>query len=111
MRILVATEGRDLNAKVSDRFGRCPYFIVYDTDSKSFDAIKNPGASLPGGAGNAAVQEVVDCKAEIVLCQKMGPKAGDSLKSANIPYRDGFKDTVKEAINMILAEKKLELIP
>ncbi len=31
MRIAVAAEGPGLQDRVSDRFGRCPYFLIVDT--------------------------------------------------------------------------------
>ncbi|HQO93156.1 MAG TPA: NifB/NifX family molybdenum-iron cluster-binding protein, partial [bacterium] len=41
MKIAVTTSGHDLNSPFESRFGRAPGFIVYDTETKEFEAIDN----------------------------------------------------------------------
>jgi predicted Fe-Mo cluster-binding NifX family protein len=51
MKIAISSMGKDLNAQIDPRFGRCQYFIVVDSDTMEFEAIENPNISAMGGAG------------------------------------------------------------
>lgn len=51
MKLAVTTAEPSLDARVDPRFGRCPYFIVVETEDFSFEALENPNLSLGGGAG------------------------------------------------------------
>ena len=51
MKICVTSQGDNLDAQVDPRFGRCPYFIIVDTDTSEFEAIQNPNVNGMGGVG------------------------------------------------------------
>ena len=51
MKICVTSQGDNLEAGVDPRFGRCQYFIMVDSDSLEFEAVKNPNIDSMGGAG------------------------------------------------------------
>jgi predicted Fe-Mo cluster-binding NifX family protein len=42
MKVAVTAQGKDLGDQVDPRFGRCPYFLVVDTDTMVAEAIENP---------------------------------------------------------------------
>ncbi len=84
MRVAVASMGETLDDQVSDRFGRCPLFLLVDTDTMSCEALPNPGVSMPGGAGPAAVQALADQHVTLVLAGEFGPKAQRALDTAGI---------------------------
>jgi predicted Fe-Mo cluster-binding NifX family protein len=42
MKICVTSQGDNLDAQVDPRFGRCKYFIIVNTDTLEFEAVKNP---------------------------------------------------------------------
>ena len=86
MRIAVAATGETLDAEVSEQFGRCPYFVIVDSETLSFEAVANPGAAMSGGAGPAAVQELVNQGAEVALAGTYGPKAQQALEAAGLRY-------------------------
>ena len=41
MKIGISSTGTSLESNVDMRFGRCPYFIIYDTESNDFEHIEN----------------------------------------------------------------------
>jgi predicted Fe-Mo cluster-binding NifX family protein len=51
MKTACTSTGAELTDTVEARFGRCPLFIILDTESMVFEAIENPNISLGGGAG------------------------------------------------------------
>ena len=52
MKIAVTASGLDLNSPLDPRFGRASFFIIYDTDQKSFLVANNEqNLNAPQGAG------------------------------------------------------------
>jgi len=99
MKIVVTSQGNTLENDVDPRFGRCKYFIVYDTETDDFEAVDNTqNLNLPQGAGIQAGRIVVSTKAEAVISGNMGPKAFTTLNSAGIKIYSGASGTVKDAI-------------
>ena len=84
MRVGVSATGRDLNARVDDRFGRCPWFLVVDTDSLEFDAVENRHAEEGMGAGMGAAKDFINAHVDAVISGQVGPKAYEVLKALNI---------------------------
>ncbi len=97
MRIGIASEGPDMASKVSERFGRAPYFIIYDVESGDMRAVENPPAG--GGAGIRAGNLLATHGAEYLITGGgVGPNAYEVLSTAGIKVIGNFKGTVAEAI-------------
>ena len=64
MLIAVTSTGDSLDSQVDPRFGRCPYYVIVETDDGSFTAMPNSSAAMGGGAGIEAARIVSDrsCK-------------------------------------------------
>lgn len=86
MRIGVAATGGSLEAQVSEQFGRCPFFVIVDSDTMNFEAFNNDAMAMSGGAGPAAVRELANRQVAMVLAGKFGPKAEDALRMAGIDF-------------------------
>ncbi len=65
-------------------FGRAPYFMIYDTETKKSDFLDNSAAASTGGAGIKVAQAIVDSKANALLTPRCGENAADVLKAADI---------------------------
>ncbi len=100
MKIAVAATEGSLEASVSDSFGRCPYFVLVDSETMAFEAFSNPAAEASGGAGPQAAQALVDRHVDVVLAGYVGPKAEDALKAAGISFQ-AATGTVREAVAQV----------
>mgnify|MGYP005870474003 CR=1 FL=1 len=98
MKICITSGGSSLDSSVDPRFGRCPYFIIYDTDSDTFEAIENTSRQAMGGAGIQSGQLIISKGVEAVLSGNFGPNAFRVLQTANIKTYSQVKGTVREAI-------------
>ncbi len=106
MKIAISAQGPDLNSPVDPRFGRAAYFIIYDTDSRGFEVLRNvENAGATQGAGIQAAQLVARQGVALVVSGHMGPKAFEALRVAGVKMvtRDG--GTVAEAIEFIQSGK------
>jgi predicted Fe-Mo cluster-binding NifX family protein len=84
MRVGISATRGDLNSKVDDRFGRCPWFLVVDSDSLEFEAVENRHAEEGMGAGMGAAKDLIDARIDAVISGQVGPKAYEVLKAGNI---------------------------
>ncbi len=84
MKVGVACLGSSLTDEVSPQFGRCPFFLIVDSETMKYQAIDNPGAAASGAAGPAAVNELVNNNVEAVLAGEFGPKAQHALDLAGV---------------------------
>jgi predicted Fe-Mo cluster-binding NifX family protein len=98
MKIGVSATGKDLNAIVDQRFGRCSCFLIIDTATMNFKSISNNSAMSSGGAGIQAAQTVAKAGVEAVVTGNMGPNAFQTLSAAGIKVFTGADGTIKEAI-------------
>ena len=98
LKICISSTGKDLDAYVNPRFGRCSYFLVVDTETLSFNYISNESAMASGGAGIQAAQAVAKTGVEAVITGNMGPNAFQTLSAAGIRVFIGANGTVKEAV-------------
>ncbi len=98
MKVCVTSQGDNLDSQVDPRFGRCPYFLIIDTDSMDFEAIENSSVRVGGGAGIVSGQLIASKGAEMVITGNVGPNAFQTLQAANIKIIIGASGTVKQAI-------------
>ena len=98
MKIAVSSAGKDLNAQLDPRFGRCAYFLVFNPDDMSFEVFKNESAVLGGGAGIQSAQFLASKGVDAVITGNCGPNAVQTLSAAGIELFVGQTGTVREVI-------------
>jgi predicted Fe-Mo cluster-binding NifX family protein len=94
MKIAITSTGNSPDAKLDSRFGRCSYFVVYDTDSNATEFIPNPNKENIEGAGPASVQLIASRGAAKVVSGEFGAKVKslfDSLKIQLVVLNDPEK--------------------
>jgi predicted Fe-Mo cluster-binding NifX family protein len=97
MKICVTSQGDNLESQVDPRFGRCPYFVIVDTDTMEFESIKNSNVTGMGGVGIQSAQFMSEKKVKAVLTGNTGPNAFRTLQAAEIDVVTGVSGTIKEA--------------
>lgn len=100
MKIAISSEGKDKDAQVDKRFGRCSYFIIADTEADEFESIDNEHTSESHGVGPQVVQMLSDKDVDAVITGNIGPNAYQTLESAEIK---AYKSTgkVNEAVEKL----------
>jgi predicted Fe-Mo cluster-binding NifX family protein len=94
MKIAITSMGAKLEDKVDPRFGRCHYFILFDTETNKFEAIENTGAQGMGGVGIQSGQIMADKGVETVLTGNCGPNA---VQEAIDKYKSGELKAISQA--------------
>ena len=103
MKVAIRSSGNTLESKLDQRFGRCQYFTVYDTDTKGIEFIPNPNKDAEEGAGPASVQLVASQGVQKVISGEFGIKIKsllDSLKIQMVILKQPEK-SIQEIIDML----------
>ena len=97
MKIAVTAKGQGLDAPTSPFFGRCPWYVLVETDTWEAETIANPALSASGGAGIQAAQYLVSQGVQAIVSGNVGPNAFQVLSAAGIPVYVSAEGTVRQA--------------
>lgn len=103
MKIAITSTGNSLESTIDQRFGRCVYIVIYDTESKAIEFIPNSDKDAEDGAGPATVQLVASRNVNKIISGEFGMKIKsllDSLKIQMIILKEPEKQ-IKEVIEML----------
>lgn len=95
MLIAIGADENKLESKVAKRFGHAAYYILYNTEDKSFEAMKNNDEDHT----HAELSELLDKGVEVFIVGNIGPHAFDLLINGGAEVYLARKITVQEAIN------------
>jgi predicted Fe-Mo cluster-binding NifX family protein len=110
MKIAMPIDEKSMESKVCISFGRTPYFLIYDTETKERVFLDNSAAaSSQGGAGIKAAQAVADSKVSVLITPRCGQNAADVINAANIKMYKTIGDSIKDNISAF-EEGKLSLL-
>ena len=98
MKLCITSQGDNLESQIDTRFGRAQYFIIADSETLEFEAIKNPNIDGMGGVGVQSGQLMSEKNVKAVLTGNVGPNAFKTLEAAKIEIVTGISGTVKEVI-------------
>ncbi len=103
MKVAITSTGNSVESKIDKRFGRCSYFVIYDTNDKGIEFLPNPNKEAQEGAGPASVQLVASKNVQKIISGEFGIKIKsllDSLKIQMIMIKEPEK-TIQEIIDML----------
>lgn len=84
MKIAVALKKSTPASEIDPRFGRCAYFLFYETETEEQFVLKNDASEASSGAGTQAAQWLADQGAQVVIASEFGPKALSALDSGGL---------------------------
>lgn len=105
MKIGVSATGGAMDAAVEPRLGRCPFFVIVDSETMRFETFTNPATDAAGGAGPQTVQQFASRGAQVVLTGQVGPKAQTAFDAAGIEVVTGVSGKVRQAVEAYLKSR------
>ena len=108
MKVAITSTGNTLESNLDSRFGRCSYFVIYDTETKATEFVPNSNKENIEGAGPASVQLVASRGVKKVVSGEFGSKVKaifDSLQIQLVVISNQEK-TIKEIIVLLNHEDK-----
>jgi len=103
MKVAITSTGNNLESSLDQRFGRCAFFVIYDTETKGMEFLPNPNTEAQEGAGPASVQLVAGREVKKIISGEFGIKIKsllDSLKIQMIVLKQPEK-SIREIIDML----------
>lgn len=98
MKIAISSKEKKVASEIDARFGRCQYFVIYDTDTEAFDVVDNPGALASGGAGIETAGFIANQNINAVITGNVGPNAYTTLDAADVEIFAGVSGSIAEAV-------------
>jgi predicted Fe-Mo cluster-binding NifX family protein len=98
MKICVSAESNSLDSPIDPRFGRCPYFVIVESEKMQFEVIQNMASGATGGAGIQAAQTIASKGSKVLITGNVGPNAFQALSAAGIKIVTGASGTVREVV-------------
>jgi predicted Fe-Mo cluster-binding NifX family protein len=99
MKIAITIEGQTLDSMLDSRFGRAAHFMLYETETGSFEILDNTqNLNAAQGAGIQSAQNVSAAGAEALITGHTGPKAFAVLQKARIPVYHSDVRPIREII-------------
>ena len=96
-KIAICSTGSSPSSTIDGRFGRCNCFMIWNAETKQYETLSNTGTEAAHGAGTGAVQALIQSNVNIVISQRVGPKAFVALEQAGIKVLDSGTDKTVEA--------------
>ena len=112
MKIVFTSQGNNWESKIDSRFGRTDFIVLFDDETKDFQAIDNTAINNEAhGAGTATAQKVYELKPDVIITGNgPGENAANALKHSNVKIFVNAHDmTLIQAYNQYLEGKLSEL--
>jgi len=84
MIIFIPSSGNTADSLVSERFARCEWFYLFNTETGQEEFIQNTLKDLQEGVGPQVVEFLASRKVNSVYAPEVGPKAENLLNRLNI---------------------------
>ncbi len=101
MKIAFTSKGKDLDAQVDARFGRCEFILVLNDETNEIEIIENSDSSQEAhGAGPKTAQKLFNSNIDVLITGNgPGGNAATVLERANLDIYIGAADkTIKDAL-------------
>lgn len=105
MNLAISASTPSFEGKFDQRFGRCPYLILIDAESRDWRAEKNPGCRANTGAGTQAAQFLAGQNVGAVVSGHFGPNAFAALDAADVRMYQAEGGTVESVLESYLADE------
>ena len=105
MLILLGSDGNNLESPIAKRFGHANFLILYNTETKSFEAFDNKDE----GHNLKNLQQFIDKSVEAFIVGNIGPHAFEAINTPKSKVYLARKMFVQEAIDNFLKDELKQL--
>jgi len=105
MLVLIGSDGNKLDSPIAKRFGHAEYFIVFNTETKSFEAFEN----IDEGHNHENLLEFLNKGVEVFIVGNIGPHAFDMINTSKSKVYLARKMSVQESIEKFFKSELKQL--
>jgi predicted outer membrane repeat protein len=99
MKIAIPVDEKRMESGVCPSFGRAPYFLYYNTETKDVSFIDNSAAASQGGAGIKAAQLIADHEINALITPRCGENAEEVFRKAEVVIYKSISGTAQQNID------------
>lgn len=100
MKLFLTAAGESMGEKIDPSFGRCNYFLIYETEDDSHNYIENPYQDEQTNVSAMVAQYAIDHDCKVVIAVNPGPKAFQLLNDNLIEiYKADEHMKLREAVS------------
>lgn len=102
MKIGIVAEGEDLQSYVAEDFGRAPFFLIVDSETKDYQVVVNEHQDAAEGVGMLVAEAIASLGLDAVIVGGIGHHGYDILTKAGLKVSFDEEGTAEEALNNFL---------
>jgi len=107
MRILIAVdENNGINSRLSEHFGHCSYFAIYETETKSFEIVENKLDH--SNLEMTPVEQIMKFNPDVVFTLGIGQRAIKLFGEKSVKLKTGDYKIVKEVVENLENLKEMD---
>ena len=107
MKILIAiNEDNGIDSKLSEHFGHCPYFAIYEIEKKVLEIVKNKIDHT--NQNSTPVDQIMKFNPDMVFTLGAGQRAVNLFNERKVELKTGDYKTVKEVVKNVNNLKDLD---
>jgi predicted Fe-Mo cluster-binding NifX family protein len=98
MLVLIGSDGNNLESPIAKRFGHANYFILYNTETKSFETFENREEEH----NHKNLEDYLEKKVEVFIVGNIGPHAFEIINTPKSKVYLARKMSVLQAVEKYL---------
>lgn len=105
MKVAVTVDKPERTSALSEIFGRCNYFLLYEENDNSYSFLPNPYAKELGGIGIQSATFLIENNVDVVITKQIGKNPFRFLSSADIKIYLCVDGNAQHALDRFLAHE------
>jgi len=100
-KIAVAADSKDAMSSISNKAGKCPYYLIFSSTGELIEAVDNPYKDAQSGAGPQTANFLANKGVTVVIAETFGDKMIGAMKSNGMEFFQ-LDGVIKDAVRKIL---------
>ncbi|MDD3168191.1 MAG: NifB/NifX family molybdenum-iron cluster-binding protein [Eubacteriales bacterium] len=105
MKIAIPVQDKSIEASMHDSFGRAPYYLLYNTNTKENDFLDHRASVAQGGSGIRAAQVLADNGVKAVITKQCGENAEKVFSNAEVLVYEAIPGSVRQNIEALIKDE------
>jgi len=101
-KIAVASNSKDATSSISNKAGKCPYYLIFNRTGELIEVISNPYKDTQSGAGQQTADFLANKGVTLIIAGNFGDKMIGAMRSNGTDYSK-LQGIVHDAVKTVLS--------
>ena len=101
-KIAVASNSKDATSSISNKAGKCPYYLIFNNTGELIEVISNPYKDAQRRAGQQAADFLANKGVTLIIAETFGGKMIEAMRSNSTDYFQ-LRGIVHDAVKTVLS--------